>query len=96
MKEPNPYGKVEESFDDFDEVKDNILRGGEIEFIYGEKHYGITPCDNGRNVVIYESCNEKSEFTVPMENLDLLGEYIIGGKKLSDIVPELTIIWRNF
>ena len=54
---------MEESFVNFDELKSNIERGGEIEFIYHGKHFSITHFEeNGQHKVsVMQAYNYDSE-----------------------------------
>ena len=74
------------------ELYDNIFRGGEIEFTYNDKQYSITHSDEGIHVM--EAYNYSSERIY--QNSDEIGEYIIDGKKLKNILDNAEITFRCF
>lgn len=74
------------------ELYDNISRGGEIEFDYENKHYSITHIEQGIDVM--ESYNYDTE-KIYLKSEEV-GEYIIQGKKLKDILSDIVITFRCF
>ena len=83
---------MEESFKDFAELAENLSRGGEVEFDFKGRSYSITHIDDG--IYITEAYNEASEMIYQAPNE--VGEYVISGHKLKDIVPLLQITFRCF
>ncbi|MBE6899476.1 MAG: hypothetical protein E7479_02255 [Ruminococcaceae bacterium] len=75
-----------------EELYDNISRGGEIEFNYNNKHYSITHIEQG--IIVMEAYNDDSEQIYSQS--EEVGEYIIQGKKLKDILDEIIITFRCF
>lgn len=81
-----------ESFKNMEELCENITRGGEIEFQYKNKCYTITHSKNGIHVM--EAYNYDTEKIY--SNAEQIGEYIVCGKKLEEIVTEIKVIFRCF
>ena len=69
-----------------------INRGGEVEFIYGDKEYSVTRPD-GRTVFVCEADNADSEigYTNPIDALS----YPIGDKRLGDILGDMKVTFRS-
>lgn len=83
---------IEKPFETLDELYDNIRRGGEIEFIYDDKNYSITHAEG--EIYVMEQYNSASiiKYTKPED----VGEYIVAGKKIKEILNELIIVFRCF
>lgn len=91
---------MEEKFESFEEMAENISRGGEIQFEYRGLKYTIAHISIQKNkdvLYIYEVASKK-ETVYEIENGDyaVLGEYLIDGRKLRNIVDELMINFRCF
>lgn len=89
---------MEENFVNFDELKDNIERGGEIEFLYHDKHFSITHFEeNGQHKVsvmqAYQYDTEKSYAIAEISNI---GEYSLDGQKLENVISDCQITFRCF
>jgi len=74
------------------ELYDNISRGGEIEFHYGNKQYSITHSSEGIHVM--EKYNYSTEQIY--QRADEIGEYCISGKKLKELFANVEITFRCF
>ena len=75
---------MEERFKSYEELIENISRGGEVEFSYNGKKYSILPIHEG--IVVVEQYNDDSE--VIYKDLRDIGEYKIGDEYLKDIYKE--------
>ena len=64
----------------------------EIEFIYNKKKYSILPINAG--IVVLEQYNEESKivFKAPIS----VGEYLLDGRLLKDVIIEAEITFRCF
>ena len=80
------------AFKSFEELCDNISRGGEVEFVYKGKNYAIF--NHNSNVYITEAYNQNSEKIY--DNLEAMGEYVIDGKMVKDIIDEVVVTFRCF
>lgn len=91
---------MEEKFENFDEMVENISRGGEIQFEYHGLKYTIAHILIQKNkdvFYIYEVASKKETiYEIENGNYAVLGEYLIDGRKLRNIVNELTINFRCF
>ena len=97
------------SFHSFDELTDLLLRGGEIELLYKHTAYTIFPLfeenvitainvgirpnyleipDPHQSILIYD-CTP-----YPVDRIDEIGNIIIEGEKLRDILPLSTVRFR--
>lgn len=83
---------MEDVFTSFDELCDNIERGGEIEFRHNGKHYSITHSPQGIHVMEAYNYDSEKVYKAAKE----VGEYIIDNNKIKDIVKELYITFRCF
>lgn len=83
LKEQKGYFKYESEFVE-------SLQWNEIQFTYNDKTYWITVAGDNGERLIYRVNDEASEKQYPSPN-DVMN-YIIDGKRLGDIVEELTII----
>ncbi len=95
----NPYGKTEASFESFNEFVKSLMQGGEIEFIYNSRYFTLFKyggkIENNDAISFSEVGNEKSEILVLPEDVEKIGDFIIDGKKLRDIVRDIIVTWRN-
>ena len=82
----------EENFKTLEELYDNISRGGEIEFTYNDKQYSITHSNKGIHVMEAYNYSTEQIYTRPEE----IGECLIGGEKLKDILDEMVVTFRCF
>ena len=80
-----------EGFKDIDELIENITRGNEIEFIYDKKKYSITHSELGIHIMEFDNYDSQ----IIYETCKNIGEYIINGKKLSNIINNLEILFRS-
>ena len=97
------------SFHSFDELTDLLLRGGEIELLYKHTAYTIFPLfeenvitatdvgirpnyleipDPHQSILIYDWT------PYPVDRIDEIGDIIIEGEKLRDILPLSTVRFR--
>lgn len=74
------------------ELYENLSRGGEIEFTYEGKSYSILHPEG--KILVTEAYNESTEKWY--NNLEEVGEYPIGDKKLKDIFEDVEITFRCF
>lgn len=85
-----------QNFSSFEELLDNLIHGGEIEFRYGKKDFSITHgiIQGEKCLFVMEQYNEASMKTYysPID----VGRYDIAGEKIIDIVPKLKITFRSF
>ena len=83
--------QFEDNFNDINDLIDSIKRGGDVEFLYKDKQYGITPIREG--IAIYEFYNLESEkvYTQAEE----LAQHMIGEDMLCDIVADIKILFRS-
>lgn len=79
-------------FKSYEELLDCISRNADIEFSYNDKLYSITPCDEGFSVLE----QYKNETMKIYGDANDVGNYLIEGRPLKDIVKELKIIFRSF
>lgn len=84
--------KCERKFKTLEEFYDNISRGGEIEFIYNEKNYSITHPEG--EIHVMEAYNNSS--IVIYKRPQDVGEYLIEGKKIKEILNDMIITFRCF
>ena len=89
---------MEESFVNFDELKSNIERGGEIEFIYHGKHFSITHFEeNGQHKVsLMQAYNYDSEKVYDIAEISNIGEFLLDGQKLKNVISDCQITFRCF
>jgi hypothetical protein len=89
---------MEDCFADFDELKDNIERGGEIESIYHGKHFSITHFEeNGQHKVsVMQAYNDDSEKVYDIAESSNIGEYLLDGQKLENVISDCQITFRCF
>jgi hypothetical protein len=86
---------MENSFTSLEEMTETLRRGNEIEFSYEGKDYYILPeWDNG-NICGYQVGEAYCDSIVYSNEMDL-GNHIINGKKLKNILSKITIKFRNF
>ena len=86
------YKSDNDHFDSIEEFVDNLSRGGEVEFFYKEKKYGIThPCGKP---FFYEAYNEASERT--FDSIEELLTHKIDGERICDIVTLIQPFFRCF
>lgn len=83
--------QFEDNFNDINDLIDSIKRGGEVEFLYKDKQYGITHIPKG--VAIYEFNNTKTEKVY--SQAEELAQHIIGEDVLCDIVADIKITFRS-
>lgn len=81
-----------ETFKTLEDLYDNISRGGEIEFIYRGKEYSITHPDEEINVMEANNYATLEIFKDP----ESVGDYLIEGKKLKNILDKMIITFRCF
>jgi len=75
-----------------EEFIDCINRGCEVEFLYNQRHFTLTHCNEG--ISIMEVCNENSEI-IYNTSIALLN-FIIDGKKLEKIITKIEVMDRTF
>ncbi len=91
----------EDNFKSINDFKDCIIRGGEIEFIYDNKIFGISyPPNNlidfNKEILISQVCIENPEETeMWCDTADEILEYIIDGVKLRDIITKVEVTYRT-
>ncbi len=73
------------------DFKDRIIRGGEVEFAWKGKPYGITHPE--LRTIIYEAYKPETEKWCDTD--DEVLEYIVGGDRLRDIITQITVIDRT-
>lgn len=83
--------QFEDNFNDINDLIDSIKRGGEVEFLYKDKQYGITPIPEG--MAIYEFYNPKTEKVY--SQAEDLAQHIIGEDMLCDIAADIKILFRS-
>ncbi len=83
---------MEENFTSIEDLCENVERGGEIEFMYKDRKFSITHSDEGIHLMEFYNYSSEKVFKSASE----IGEYIIGKKKLKDIITEMNITFRCF
>ena len=83
---------MEERFKSYEELIENISRGGEVEFSYNGKKYSILPIHEG--IVVTEQYNDENE--VIYKDLRDIGEYKIDDEYLKDVISKADIMFRCF
>ena len=83
---------MEERFKSYEELVENVSRGGEVEFSYNGKKYSILPIHEG--IVVTEQHNDDSE--VIYKDPRDIGEYKIDDEYLKDIIKKAEILFRCF
>lgn len=81
----------EDKFESFDEFIDYIKRGGEVNFLYNQKEYGVFKLNNKYYISKLDE-NEESIYDYPEE----MYSYSIENKNLGDIITELDVFNRLF
>lgn len=81
------------SFESLSDFKWCVLDGSEIEFVYNEKVYSVTHCDNGK-ISIAQSCNQETDEIFDSVD-DLLLYKLETGELLKDIILKSTITDRT-
>ena len=75
-----------------------IERGGEIEFIYHGKHFSITHFEeNGQHKVsVMQAYNYDSEKVYDIAEISNIGEYLLDGQILKNVISDCQITFRCF
>jgi hypothetical protein len=81
---------MEKNFESYEELTENLSRGGEVEFEYKGKQYSITHVNEGVHVMEFYNYDSAMIY----KNREDVGEYQIEGEYLRDIVPKLNITFR--
>ncbi len=89
---------MEEPFVNFDELKSNIERGGEVEFVYHGKHFSITHFEkNGQHKVsVMQAYNYDSEKIYDITEISDIGDYLLDREKLKNAISDCQITFRCF
>ncbi len=88
-------------FKSISDFEDCMIRGGEVEFIYNKKVFGIFPNlkqtkNSTFQILISQVCIENPEETeMWADTPDEALEYIIDGVKLRDIITKVEVIVRT-
>ncbi len=86
------YGNKEElRFESISDFKFCVSRGGEVQFNWKDKSYGIVHEEN--SIVFYEAM--KGETEIEFETVDDLLDTIIDGQKLREIIKEIDVTERT-
>jgi hypothetical protein len=88
----------ENAFESIADFQDCIRRGGEVVFTYNGKEYGIAPLvkrtpESDYQIVISEIGNDDSEAWY--DDSEQLLDYEIDGKKLREIITQVTVTDRT-
>lgn len=80
------------------DFQDCMRRGGEVQFTYNGKNYGVFPLqkrtpDSDYQMYIWQSGNDDSEAWY--DDSDALLDYVIEGKKLREIIKEVEVFERT-
>lgn len=79
-------------FKSYEELVENISRSGEVEFLYNGQDYSVLPIPEG--IVVLEQYNEDSE--IIYDNPEAVGNYLIDGEYLKDVITKAEITFRCF
>lgn len=87
-----------EPFDSYREFLDNISRGGEVVFYYNENKYTLTHgTDNdGVKLVYFGIVNSVSEYKIINGDFDVIGDILLDGSAIREIVTEFKVEFRCF
>ncbi len=83
--------KEELQFESISDFKFCVSRGGEVQFDWKDKSYGIGHDEN--SIVFYEAM--KSETEIEFESVEELLDTIIEGQKLREIIKEIDVTERT-
>ena len=87
-------------FDSYEEFLDNISRGGEVEFYYQNTKYTLThgKDNDGCRLVYFGVANsdEICECRIENDNFDFVGDFVLDGQKLRQIVCDFNVVFRCF
>lgn len=83
---------MEKKFENLEELFDNILHGGEIEFKVFSREYAILPTADG--ILMLEKDNEESQ--ILYKAMECILEYPICGKTFKDVFDDIEILFRCF
>lgn len=78
-------------FKSISDFKDCMVRGGEVEFTWGNKPYSITHPDGKMSICQGDHYSE----ALDAETVDELLDYLMDGVPLRDIITKVTVVART-
>ena len=76
-----------------DDFKWSMKCGGEVQFFWKGKHYGIVRYGRNRKIMLYEAYKEGTE--VCFESADDALNYMLDGDRFRDIITKITVTERT-
>lgn len=80
------------AFLSIEELYETLSRGGEVEFMYGGRQYCITQPDGEINVMEAYRDDTLKVYKV----VESVGDYLISGVPLKDIITKIEVTFRCF
>ena len=80
-------------FETISDFEDCMIRGGEVEFIWKNIHYGAIRYGTDDKITLYVANKPETEqvYDTPDDAL----EYIVGGDRLRDVITQVTVLFRS-
>lgn len=80
-------------FESISDFKWSLHCGGEIEFTWKGKTYGVIRYGTDNKITIYEAYKPETEKVC--ETADDALEYIVGGDRLRDVITKVNVVSRT-